>query len=379
MVMSDFDDDEGTEANNHVGRTRSASGSTAIDLGSPPPSIYTGRGSPSSPNQSDDGSDADGINRQKSGSIGSSGSRSSRKKFGKLKKGKSRLKYIVNAVSLLVRTGKKIQDEEVSDSDEEDDYVDELPKKGYRRQRLTNMDNLAMKRNFDIVDETKLEDLYDKFDFYELPESVYGYAIAIMLIQLKSERMDRLTNSDMSFLNFDRVRESYMHAPNYSFVKFSLSLLLTASNFVRYFFVIGPAVTTFAVEGYILYNLYDYIPPFTDYENNGLCATGQLLQCCVLSVFYCHLMDSLKEIYKEFVTVSTTEILMVKTELICVKYELANAPHMRFLIFLLVFLEFSVWLAVLVNGTALVLSSVDFLMMIQNSVAISFINEIGTL
>lgn len=223
-----------------------------------------------------------------------------------------------------------------------------------------------------------MESMYNTFDFYELPESVYGYAVAIMLVQLQNEGSYILNNADMSFFNLEGVRESYNRSPNRSCLKFLLFILLVAANMTRYFFVIGPALTTFAIEGYILYNLNTFIPSFKDYEENGLCGTGKIIQSCVLAVFYSHLIDSLKDIYKEFVIISNTEVLLVKNEFLSVKHDLANATFMRFFIGILVFLEFAVWVAVLINGSALVLSSKDFLMMIQNSVAISFINEIGS-
>lgn len=83
-----------------------------------------------------------------------------------------------------------------SSSDDEDDYHDEEEddknpdRQSFRvRQRSTMRKRLsvtgAMMNNMTIVDDKKLEKLLDQYEFENLPNSTFGYAIVTLMLPLR--------------------------------------------------------------------------------------------------------------------------------------------------------------------------------------------------
>jgi len=149
-----------------------------------------------------------------------------------------------------------------------------------------------------------------------------------------------------------------------------------------------PCIIVGGVQGIILYNLWQSLPPLyqsnDDGSTSGLCSLSShslFFQVCMIGVFFVSVLPALWEVITELIIVTASKIYLYQDwkdgETRFVKTDSRLARRISAVI--IVLYELVIWIVVLLIGILYILTSVGAGNIVQAAVAISYINEIDNM
>lgn len=229
----------------------------------------------------------------------------------------------------------------------------------------------------DILDDEEFIELKDEFIFFSFPDSTFGYAAFHLMTALTRPDYD-IKTKDLAFLDFQILKDRYREVSVTFLIKYFIAFFLCAMESIKLLFILGPAVLTFCIQGFILHQIFYSLQ---DYEDSGLCHLSILLQFCVLSIFFADFVSCLFDTWSELCSIGYSTLVVSSEDDSC-RYSVelktgVQANVIRGISVLIAVSEFAITVLIIIVGTKLILISADPLTIVSNAVAINFVNYVS--